>query len=553
MTAGLPEPFPCLSTTDDEDRNPAIRLFGKRFFSEQSAVELLAEFLSVVCCEKYIENVGSIDAPLPGVDALQAWPRAVPLRYRPPIKLNLKLFALLGASPAHTRHPAHMQHYESLTRCLQSKIRTNDGSEREVVEWLEELMQGLQGVGANRTWCAQTFFPVSRGLLTQETLWNDTVARGQPASEWHEYVEHFLRYFSVSRHRFLARGGELLYLQLCNALIPPPNDHSSFINALRQIEPLCISLEEQEPTELCQSLDRGLSGVFGRPDGAFEVLIDTLDGLDQLTQQAVEHARHADQGWLACGWCPRDSWKEGYLFAIEVSRVLAAPLDPVERLEILVVGCALQVLRSLCAQSARYVAMERAEGPWGYAWVMTPPEGASAPLRIASQRNLQVVQRMIYQALRGDALAANASGARVAVDRLYREADRCYGHKLLLSLGKRLGLIVPKSGRGARWVMTDEVLRYLVLALLPPGKRCTYDTFLRRLYLHYGMAVEEEALDGAVAWSGLAPNRTVQPGKASWLAAMLRAGGFLTDLSDACAVVRNPYEPEEDGARGGAA
>lgn len=553
MTVGLPEPFPCLPTIEEEDRNPAIRLFGKRFIAEQGALELLVEFLSVVCCEKQISTVGLIYGPLPSRDALVAWPRSAPLQYRPPVKLNLKLFALLGASPVHTRHPAHMEHYESLTRRLESMIKMNGGRVREAVEWLEELMAGFQGAGSSRTWCAQTFFPVSRGLLTQETLWNETEARGHPATDWLDYVGDFLRYFSVSRHRFLARGGELLYLQLCNALTAPPGSHAHFVDSLRQCEPLCVSRGEEDPAELQRVLQHGLSNVFGRPNGALDALIDTLDGLDPHTQRAVASARGKDDGWLACEWCPRESWKEGYLFAIELSRVLTARLDPIERLESLVVSCALQVLRSLCAQSARYVEMDPAEGPWEYAWVMTPPEGASAPLRMASQRNLQVVQRMIYQALRGDALVTNAHGGPVSVDRLYREADTRYGHKLLLNLGKKLGLIAPKRGRGARFVMTDEVLRYLVLALLRPGERCTYDTFLRRLHLHYGMAIEEEYLDGAARWSGLAANRTIQPGKGSWLAAMLRAGGFLTELSDACAVVRNPYEAEGEGAEGGGA
>jgi hypothetical protein len=89
--------------------------------------------------------------------------------------------------------------------------------------------------------------------------------------------------------------------------------------------------------------------------------------------------------------------------------------------------------------------------------------------------------------------------------------------------------------------MTDSVLRYMVLVLLPPGKSCTYEDFLHKLYIHFGIAVEGEQLEDAIAWSGLPVNSSVQSYKDSWLADMLRAGGFMTVLSDACSIVSNTF------------
>jgi len=170
---------------------------------------------------------------------------------------------------------------------------------------------------------------------------------------------------------------------------------------------------------------------------------------------------------------------------------------------------------------------------------------------LASQRNLQVALGRIQKALRAPALEANAHGDTKPVETLYREADSKYGHKLFLALGKRLGLIIPKRGAGARFAMTEDVLRYLVLALLRPGERCTYDSFLNRLYLHYGIAIEGDLLSEAARWSDLPPTASIQPGRGSWPADALRAGGFLVQLSDACAVVRNTYAPDERSNEGG--
>ena len=93
-------------------------------------------------------------------------------------------------------------------------------------------------------------------------------------------------------------------------------------------------------------------------------------------------------------------------------------------------------------------------------------------------------------------------------------------------------------------MVTDQLIRYLVLSLVEPGKSCTYEDFKRRVYAHHGIAVEGEELEDALIWSGLPPNSSVQPIGDSWFTQMLRAGGFLVELSDGCSLVRNPYSLE---------
>ena len=86
----LPNPFPYIDTS--EDYNPAIRLFGNRLISEQMILEYAAEFLAVAFSEKEIASEKTWDT-LPSLESLQVWPSNQPLKYKPPIKLNLKLFA----------------------------------------------------------------------------------------------------------------------------------------------------------------------------------------------------------------------------------------------------------------------------------------------------------------------------------------------------------------------------------------------------------------------------------------------------------------------------
>lgn len=539
----LPQPFPRFG--EDEPYNPAIRLFGRRFVKEQTVVEYLSELLSIVFSDKWIFSDELIESPLPSLQVLRKWSNPAgatpPLHYRPKIRLNLKLFSFLGCSPVSKRHDIHRKHYRQLTTKFRESIKSHDRTQEEIRECIEDLLRGFQGAGFGRTWCAQTFYPVSSGLLTQETIWNVTTARENNVGSWEESVadSNFNKYYSTTRRDFLARGGEVLYLQLCNALSIENKHISAFIRDARPF----FSDDEVDLSILHSSLQNGFLKLYGSCTEPLNHLVDYIESFDKDTYVHI----NKDSKRLTCEWCPRDSWPEGYLFAVELNRLLSAKLDPVDKLELVMTGCALQVLRSLCAQSARY-AQEATnsvkDAPLGYAWIFSSPSSSSKQQRLASRRNLRVTQGLIQKALRVDALQEYIRDGLKddqKVKARYVEADNRYGHKMFRSLGTNLGIIIPRRGV-ARFVMTERVLRYMVMALLRPGERRTYDEFLERLYYHYGIAIERSQLEDATIWSGLPANDYVQSGEnESWLSQMLRAAGFLTELSDACSIVHNPF------------
>ena len=527
----LPVPFPEITVV--EDYNPGIRLFGKRFISEQTILELVAEFLAVVFSPKWLGGE-KLDQALPSMHQLQSWTNET-LRYKPGIRLNLKLFALLGNSRVDGRHEVHRTQYRKLTEKMKTRINVSNGDPDEVLECLEEFLGGFQGAGFDRTWCAQSFFPISPGLINQETIWNETIAKRDQPHSWGESIERFHKYYSVSKHRFMARGGEVLYLQLCNAL---RQDQTLLDNHFHRAN--SITKNELNPYTLHSCLQDALYTIRGQYTHGLESLATYIESMDRQTQEKVNNESEV----LDCQWCPAESWPEGYLFAVELNRLLHARLDPTERIELMMTGCALQVLRSLCAQAVRYADLPVRDGCGGvlhYAWIISTAD-STGQQRKASHRSLQFIQSMIQKALRHKDLEENA---RQSNKDLYKEADTKYGHKFFLSLGKKLEVIIPFRGPGARFIMTDRLMRYLVAVLLPPGERCTYEEFLHRLYQHYGIAVEGEYLTDAAIWTGLPANSSIQPENGSSLKEMLRAGGFLTDLSDAYSIVHNPFGDEE--------
>ncbi len=523
------------------DANPGIQLFGRRFFIDQTLLEHLTEFLLVVNSPKrFSGNNTIIETFLPSWTQIHEWPNGKCLEYRAPIRLNLKLFAFLGASRLDTRHESHKKHYKDLLVKLENVMHTVGVEKRDVLRSLENLYLGFQGVGIDRTWCAQTLFPISKAFLLQETIWNETEARRQGPFSWNEMLTDFNKLFSVSKHRFMARGGELLYLQLCNAFRERGSQLSDFLAPYDLIE------YEQDPKKLIASLEKCLGNITNKVPEALDSIIKLIDTIDGHTWNAT----NKDDNFTECGWCPEDSWQEGYLFAVELNMLCHAMIDPIERIELLMVGCGLQILRSLCAQTMRYcqesVGNRKNGSLLNFTWIISDPDGSDQTAKQLSQRNLSVILAFIQQALRTKEIYENAKKSpRTNIEKLYDEADTRYGHKLFLSIGKRLGFIVPNRGPGARFIFTDRVLRYLVLALIPPGQRRTFEDFKKALYDHYGIAIEGKELANALSWCNFPKIETGGIMGGNWLMAMLQASGFLIHLSDACSLVYNPFSLEE--------
>lgn len=539
----VPIPFPRIELDYKlTDANPAIQLFGRRFFADQTVLEYLVEFLLVgQSMKRFSDREEPFTTFFPSWGLLTKW-ASEELQYRPPVRLALKLFAFLAASKVETRHVSHRNQFKRLLKNLEEKIYTDGTREtHDVLKTLRNLFLGFQGAGLDRTWCAQTFFPIARALVGQETIWNQTVAeRQRDLLRWEDVVQNFRRYFSVSRHRFLARGGELLYLQICNALRATGQELEEIIARFP------LSPEERDPKVLHEALEHHIWAITDQTPQVLNRIAELIDTADGFTAKHLER----ENNWVSCGWCPEESRPEGYLFAVEILRLCRAALDPVERIELLSIGCALQVLRSLCAQSARYAPMSdeirKYGGGLGYAWIISDPDGEETRLKQLSQRNLQVVQRMIHQALRHEDIRKNTKQkVSKSSETLYREADTKYGHKLFLSLAKKIGLVVPQRGPGARFVLNDKTLRYFVLALVPPGQRVTYDDFRAALYAYYGVALEAVELERAIVWSELPRLGSSAVHRGVWLAERLRASGFLVHLSDACSLVHNPFRASE--------
>lgn len=519
--------FPELPHQNSDD-NPAIQIFGRRFKGDQTEIEYLVEFLLVFLSPKHIDNPDvSWDQGLPGREIIAQWSANTPLKYAPEPKLGLKLFSFLGSSKLETRHECHKKHFKQILANLQDRIETDHSlPTSEVLEILEQLLCGFVGVSANRTWCTQVYLPVSQHLIAGETIWKRVQGNNNPDISWEDAVAGGL--FTFSQHDFLARGGEVLYLQLCNLM--------RFFESteLRDFEGK-NGFDSGDAQESIKIIGQGLDSFFQQVS-ALDELCRWVESADQITKSLIQ--RQPAQ----CGWCPEESWQEAYLFAHEFANICRCTIDPLEKIEMLTLCCVFQVLRSLCAQACRYSELltddlQDVGGANGFSWIVTPKQLDDSAVRETAKKNLVRVQEIIHSALRHPEIIPPARAGRTNYE---KKADE-QGHELFVQLAKRIGFIIPRTGPGARMVISDTVLRYLVLALIPPGESRTLQSFENRLYCHYGMAISGNALEKAVRWTHPRQKLQVSDTGDNWLEQKLLAAGFLIPLSDAVSQVHNPF------------
>ncbi|MEB4593559.1 hypothetical protein VSS37_21455 [Candidatus Thiothrix sp. Deng01] len=508
------------------NENPAIYLYGKRFYKDQTPVEYLAEFLLVFSSPKSRSVLGDDEIIYRGMfefDLDKAEPR-----YYPENKVALKLFSFFSNSKLETRHPAHYKAYiDSLIR-LSDKIDGDVSHKKEAIQLLQSLFNGFVGVSNNRTWVTHCFLPASTSLLSREVDWLHTGKSGAKNKdlEWNfgNNQSEITNYFVHDRHNFMARGGESIFLQLVNLF--DNINHEDLKNLQEDIhyyhlKPLSKNIQK--------NIENGLSALLFNGTGSLNYIVDfvdnTLNGYD------------IDSSPATLGWVPTSTRVEALLFAIEIENLCTSDLGSMEKLDLLKTLCCMQVLRTHCFQASRLDSVESfTDGFAGnYVWVAAS-EGAPAndSLRKIAQESFRKIDNVLYRVLRHEVLPNPKD---------YKEATK-HGYDIFKKLAKEIGLVIPRQGQGARFVLHQGLLRFLVAALIRPGERIRLNQFYQRIFAHYGIAIGGDQLKVALQWIGKEEDSDTYAvaSSSAWVEEALKQGGFLVELSDAVSMVMNPGE-----------
>lgn len=503
--------------------NSAIMLYGRRFYRDQTPVEYLAELLLVFLSAKSQQGENTYSFSIDVSDA----------RYFPEDHVALKLFSFYPTSKLETRHEAHQATYLEALEQVKQKVQGGDeGQQEDTVRLLQSLFSGFTGVAKNRTWATYSFLPAAPSLISRELNWRHKKAKADTqAKDW----ESSRTYFDTGSHLFMARGGELLFLQLAQL----------FSLSSQQVEDdLSMLLEEYShlpPLELATlkySLEEGLKSLLS---GSLKK-VDQLASFVETTLSDVTLSKDKIPNKATLGWVPRASVPEAYLFAQELVNICQSSHSALDKLEMMQTLCCLQVLRSLSFQAQRIDQPNKTTRGFlgNYAWIVCDPNAAvgSASRRL-SQTSFDVMEGMLFRVLR---VVQQVAGDTSKQD---KEADD-HGFKIFRKIAKEIGLVIPRTGRGQRFVLTPALVRVLVAATVKPGERVRLTEFYKRVFAHFGIALANQQLSVAIAWSSISTNSDdyVMTTESLWIEEALNQGGFLVELSDAVSIVHNPSNKE---------
>lgn len=493
-----------------EASNLSIQAFGKRLYKDQTVYEYLLEFLLVFCSPKEkTETEGGILWK----GELSFHRDYAHLQYYANPRVGLKRFIFFDRSKKEGKFPIDRKNYEDITTMLKRVIHVDgNGESEEFVTILQDVFYGFSGVLNNRSWFAQSLLPIAPELIFCETVGN----RGKRTKLTEEMKTNDTeKKFECTQHSFMARGGELYYLSILLGL-------------------------ENRP-ELREPLEKQLSGLVHA--------VDSLGHLGQFIQkkwETQEGIRGDDQMQkYRCDFIPKGYQRRAEYNCQELVNLLSTSFHELDKMEYLGIGMMLQIFRMMHEQACIRAGIE--EYPM---WLLDVSDG---------NKNIRKMSEQSYQEMGEALMAANNVGLK-NIEQIQNgnasyqkyKLDRAFEMKLMKDaqentvslvkyLGKEIRFVVPRNGARERMTLSEDLVTFLILALLKPKQKVTLDTFYQKLYDHYGMVIggRQSSLYCSQKHFGQNYEIDFRENEQGFLR-LLRDSGYLRELSDATAIVINP-------------
>ena len=313
--------------------------------------------------------------------------------------------------------------------------------------------------------------------------------------------------FIFDKRNFLARGGEVYYLHLLQAL--EKNEDSK-----RKLENLL--------TRLMRGEGKKLSIVCKMVQDSWETAL----GLSK--EELTEH--------LSMSYIPEDAYTEcGEYSAVELINYLSCGIPSINKIEILSKGMVFQIMRMMSWRASNYLGLEK--NPW------------IVDMNKGTKNNVKKIAAEKYREIEDTFMTALNKAARdleLEEDERMKQLSKARRSSLDIFRikGKELQCIIPTNGQFERFSLSEDIIKFLVLSLVPPKKKMTLNMFLEKLYSHYAIVIgpneyKKSIGTGRKLEASLA-NSFVE--NVNSFQSFLKATGFLRELSDATSIVVNPYD-----------
>lgn len=496
--------------------------FGHRIKGDQTVEEYLLEFLQVLISPKIIENENET-YKLEYFPDIELEGKCV-IKFKPKSRIDLKRLAFYGRAKYDSRTTIDTDAYNEIKNIIEDKIITDDFDRKDIVNNIENLLSSYSGVVKNRSWFAQSFLPVCKNMILPETMGHKGERREldnkyKNRCEDDELIiekfswekENYLdTKFQTNRYNFMARGGEIYYLHILRGILKNPDLKFGFEEAMKDI------LNSFNPiNELCEFIHQSW------------IEADECRESKQYDEKIIK----------SLGFIPDDFGFRDKYSIIEMTNLLKNSMHPFEKIDTLAQGVVFQLM-NLMHSEARFGLKDTRP-----VWVID--------MTYSSKKNKEMakVATKSYETLEDDILKK----IYFTLERMPEVDEKTYdkklkdaiedSYKVCRKLLKEIGVLVPISGKGMRLTLKENIIKFLVISIIEPGSKLTLDTFIEKLYEHFGIVISSTQYK-----IEMARKNVIDVNDLSFLevnekefSEMLKKCGFLRDLSDATAIVENPY------------
>ena len=473
-------------------------LFGNRFKSDQTLYEYMIEFLLVYSSAKS-DNL--TDGKMSFHDTIIE----KKLSYWVEPRMALRRFVFYDKARKKGTIKADEQAYQEMIKLLKAKMEDmSEEDKNEYLESIQDLFHGYAVVIKNRFWGAQALLPICPEFMMCGC--DPSEKKRKAAVKWDDDPITVDSKFSFDRRNFLARGGELYYLHLLQGLEGQPEKKNTLEYLLNDLVAVQCEKISKMASFVQETWEKGMG--FDR---------------DELSQQ------------LNLSFIPENAYKECEVYSVdELINFLSCKMHPINRMEILAKGIMFQIMRMMSWRVSSYLGNDKRK------WIVD--------MKGASKDSVKKIAADAYSALEADFMTVLNQIARefdISEDEMMTCVQKAKQDSLDIfrAKGKEMQCIIPNKGAFERFSLSEDIIRFLVLALIAPGEKMTLNMFLEKLYEHYGIVIgpneyrksleNDNSLDTSLA-SCFAENEVA-------FQKFLKETGFLKELSDATSIVTNPY------------
>ena len=490
--------FPTNADVGRKEDNLSIALLGNRIYSDQTLVEYLIEFLLVFASAKNGSGEGKMR-----FHSL-AETTTSKMTYHVAPNTALRRFIFYNNSKQESRSKIDTEANNELWKYLRDSTENGEDD----IDLIHDLLHSYAIVTRNRGWYAQALLPVAPELLLTDL---QGIKKRQKAN-WNLFDEEVDSGFDFDKHNFLARGGQVLYLHLLQGLL------ESDVN-------------QKDDREVIENL---LKNMLKSSGGEVGLLANFVESEWEAHRDNEFKLKSFNMGYIQDDFRIRAS-----RFVDEIRNFLSCDIHPIARIELLSQGLVLSLLRAMHIVAVRKNNPSAAEPLW--VMDMSGMGGTSNIAKLAS-----------------DSYSAAYDSFISAMTKIFDEKGLDNEKKFDLlqkgkqntadifkNLGKEMKLVIPPRGGHERFSLSESLARYLVLSIVKPGKKVTLDTFLERLYQHFRIVIAPAQYREAIAdgsWTASENMADYFDINARCFQDFLKQCGFLRDLSDATAIVENPYK-----------